>query len=161
MKIFHSGRLGSPPNALITPAPGAPVANPMPLSLANRGRLQPAWGGQSCPRPPFRRHGRVIDWPQTPANRRRQPGLAAPHSEHILAVLVLNLSLATFPHAAHGRTGKRHFSGNELPRAHAEYPPIAVALHFHSRRFLICRCPGKCNNVVPLCARCPQTGRLH
>jgi hypothetical protein len=41
------------------------------------------WGGQSCPQPPFRRLFRAVresSEPQSPAESRRQPGLAAPQS---------------------------------------------------------------------------------
>ena len=55
------------------------IGRRMPSQCHNRGSQQSVWGGQSCPQPPFRRHGRAIDWPSTPAKSRRQPGLAAPH----------------------------------------------------------------------------------
>ena len=47
----------------------------------HRGILHLLWGGQSCPQPPFRRLFRAVralSEPQSPAESRLQPGLAAP-----------------------------------------------------------------------------------
>jgi hypothetical protein len=53
----------------------------MPHTFPDRGILHLLWGGQSCPQPPFRRlfrAARESSEPQSPAESRLQPGLAAP-----------------------------------------------------------------------------------
>ena len=95
------------------------------------------WGGQSCLQPPFRRlfrAARESSEPQSPAESRRQPGLAAPRlvqkGRQNQKVCGIRLSACRADLASPRGVG--------LPSAGEQHDPGSVAF----RQFLIARVEG-------------------